>query len=222
MTQERAVAAATRHCLMAIGQQEDIARARRSGATAYSLQPTAWPLLRGFTLIEVLAALIIVSLGMMAVIQAVSQTASNSSYLRDKTLAHWVALNRLTEVRLEQSAPKVDKTSDEVEMAGRTWRWTMAVTQTPVETMRRIDISVRPAEADEESSMASITGFYGSAIAPPGSALILWEGLGPAAGRGGRGEIEDDEDPPKDDPPNEDPPNEDPPNEGESLLERSQ
>lgn len=131
----------------------------------------------GFTLIEVLAALVIVSLGMMAVIQAVSQTASNSSYLRDKTIAHWVAMNRLTEVRLEQGAPKVDETSDDVEMAGREWHWTMEVTQTPVETMRRIDISVRPADAEEGSSMASITGFYGSAIAPPGSALVLWEGV---------------------------------------------
>lgn len=165
---------------------------------------------RGFTLIEVLAALVIVSLGMMAVIQAVSQTASNSSYLRDKTLAHWVAMNRLTEVRLEQGAPKVDKTSDDVEMAGREWRWTMEVTQTPVETMRRIDISVRPAEAEDGSSMARITGFYGSAIAPPGSALVLWEGL-PKGARSGNpdddgadGDRDDDtdgEEPPKLDPP---------------------
>ena len=66
-----------------------------------------------------LAALVIVSLGMLGVIEAVSQTASNSTYLRDKTIAHWVAMNRLTEVRLQQQAPKIDKTSDEVEMAGR-------------------------------------------------------------------------------------------------------
>lgn len=171
----------------------------RALATDYSLQPTAFP--RGFTLIEVLAALVIVSLGMMAVIQAVSQTASNSSYLRDKTLAHWVALNRLTEARLEQSAPKVDETSDEVEMAGRKWRWTMTVTQTPVETMRRIDVSVRPAEADEDSSMATLTGFYGSAIAPPGAAVILWEGLGDANGPnppGDEDEKEDEDNPPTD------------------------
>src|SRR5688572_28247192 len=98
---------------------------------------------RGFTLIEVVVALVVVSLGMLGVISAVSQTASNSSYLRDKTVAHWVAMNRLTEVRLQKAAPSVDKTSDEVEMAGRRWKWTMNVTQTPVETIRRIDISVR-------------------------------------------------------------------------------
>jgi len=135
----------------------------------------------GFTLIEVLAALIIVSLGMLGVIEAVSQTARNSSYLREKTLAHWIAMNRLTEVRLEQSAPKVDKSSDEVEMADRRWRWTMVVTQSPLPSVRRIDISVRPAEAKEDSSMASVSGFYGTAVAPPGTVVIVWQGDARAA-----------------------------------------
>jgi general secretion pathway protein I len=168
----------------------------------------------GFTLIEVLAALVIVSLGMMAVIQAVSQTASNSSYLRDKTIAHWVAMNRLTEVRLEQGAPKVDKTSDEVEMAGREWRWTMEVTQTPVETMRRIDISVRPADGEDGSSMASITGFYGSAIAPPGSALVLWEGL-PKGAKSRNPDQDDNEGDEDGDDEGEEPPKLDPPEDEE-------
>ena len=46
---------------------------------------------RGFTLIEVLAALVIVALGMIAAIQAVTQAARNGTYLREKTLAHWIA-----------------------------------------------------------------------------------------------------------------------------------
>jgi len=139
-------------------------------------RPAAAGSVAGFTLIEVLAALIIVSLGMLGVIEAVSQTARNSSYLREKTLAHWVAMNRLTEVRLEQTAPKVDKSSDEVEMADRRWRWTMVVTQSPLPSVRRIDISVRPAEAKEDTSMASVSGFYGTAIAPPGTVVLLWQG----------------------------------------------
>jgi general secretion pathway protein I len=145
----------------------------------------SWRRARAFTLIEVLAALIIVSLGMLGVIQAVGQTASNGSYLREKTLAHWVAMNKVTEVRLQKTAPKVDKTSDEVEMAGRKWRWTMTVQQTPVETIRRIDVSVRPAEANEKTSLATITGFYGTAIAPPGTALYSWQGMNERGGRPG-------------------------------------
>jgi general secretion pathway protein I len=142
----------------------------------------------GFTLIEVIVALVVIGLGMLGVIQAVSQTAGNSGYLRDKTIAHWVAMNRLTEIRLQKSAPGIDKTSDEVEMAGRRWKWTMNVTQSPVETIRRIDISVRPAEAKEGASLASVTGFYGTAVAPPGSTLIAWQGAsggGPQGGQGG-------------------------------------
>jgi general secretion pathway protein I len=129
----------------------------------------------GFTLLEVLAALVIVALGMLGVIEAVSQTASNSSYIRDKTLAHWVAMNQLTQARLSQSPPKIDKSSDEVEMADRRWRWTMEVTQTPVESVRRIDISVRLKDADENSSLATVTGFYGAALAQPGSTIVMWQ-----------------------------------------------
>jgi general secretion pathway protein I len=169
--------------------------------------------LLGFTLIEVIVALVVIALGMLGVIQAVSQTAGNSGYLRDKTVAHWVAMNRLTEVRLQKSAPAVDKTSDEVEMAGRRWKWEMNITQTPVETIRRIDITVRPADAKEGSSLASLTGFYGTAVAPPGTTLVAWQGAGdgPPARQGD--EDDDEQQPPQNLPPGEeDPPEpEDPP-----------
>ena len=145
---------------------------------------------RGFSLIEVLAALVVVSLGMLGVIEAVSQTASNTAYLRDKTLAHWVAMNRLTELRLEAQTPRIAKSSDELEMAGRRWRWTVEVTQTPVESMRRIDVSVRLADGDDESSLASVSGFYGTAIAAPGTTVVLWQGnAGGPDGSGGEEEI---------------------------------
>lgn len=131
----------------------------------------------GFTLLEVLAALVIVSLGMLAVIEAIGQTASNSTRMRDRTIAHWVAMNRLTAARLEPRAPKVDETSDEVEMAGRRWRWTMEVSETPVQSMRRIDVRVSEAEVeDDERSLAQVTGFYGSAVAAAGMAMPAWHG----------------------------------------------
>ncbi len=134
----------------------------------------------GFTLIEVMAALIIVSLGMLAVIQAVSQTASNSAYLRDKTVAHWVAMNRVTEMRLAPQAPPTGESSGEVEMAGQRWRWSAQVIQTDVKTMRRIDVSVSPisdakSALDEHSQMATITGFYGEKIAQPGAVLAQFD-----------------------------------------------
>jgi general secretion pathway protein I len=132
---------------------------------------------RGFTLIEVMAALIIVSLGMFAVIQAVSQTANNTSYLREKSVAHWIALNRITELRLAPEPPAVGETTGDVEMAGARWRWTTRVLQTDLKTMRRIDVGVAPIEEetklsdgfDNQSFHETITGFYSEKIAQPGS-----------------------------------------------------
>lgn len=170
----------------------------------------------GFTLLEVLAALVIVALGMLGVIEAVSQTASNSSYIRDKTIAHWVAMNQLTQTRLSTTVPKIDKSSDEVEMAGRNWRWTMEVTQTPLETVRRIDISVRLEEADEESSLATVTGFYGTAMAQPGSTIVLWQGSQDEPGSGGSDGEDDKDDGGKDEPPPDPDPAPEPP-EGEPV-----
>lgn len=169
------------------------------------LRDSRVPAQQGFTLIEVMVALLIIGLGMLGAIQAVSQTAGNSGYLRDKTIAHWVAMNRLTEIRLQKTAPGIDKTSDEVEMAGRRWKWTMNITQTPVETIRRIDISVRSSDAKEGTSLASVTGFYGTAVAPPGSALISWQGVADGAPQR-QGDQDEDQPPPKNQPREEDPP----------------
>lgn len=157
---------------------------------------------RGFTLIEVLVALVVVGLGMLAVIQTVSQTANTTSYMREKTIAHWIAMNQLTQARLQPSPPPIDKSSDEVEMAGRDWRWTMEVKQTPVESIRRIEVRVRPSEAKETTSLAFVTGFYGAAVAPAGTTLVNWQGSkqgGP--GNGGqdqrrRGEQDSETNPP--------------------------
>jgi general secretion pathway protein I len=123
---------------------------------------------RGFTLIEVLAALVIVALGMIAAIQAVTQSARNGSYLRDKTLAHWIGMNVLTERRLQSSPPDVAESTGRVEFAGEQWQWSMKVTQTQVESLRRMDISVRRADAPETSSLAIVSGFYGTAIGGAG------------------------------------------------------
>jgi general secretion pathway protein I len=168
---------------------------------------------RGFTLIEVLAALVIVALGMLGVIEAVTQTARNGTYLRDKTLAHWIAMNLITEQRLQSSPPEVTKSSDEVEFAGQRWRWTMVVTQTQVDSLRRMDVAVRRAEAPEDSSLTTVTGFYGTAIGAAGGGTVDW--VGTQSG----GPSDDDDDagdaPPADSSTDDPQPNPEPPEEDE-------
>ncbi len=123
-----------------------------------------------------LAALVIVALGMLGVIEAVSQQARNGAYLREKTIAHWIAMNVVTEQRLQPAPPPVADSSDDVEFAGQRWRWSMRVTQTQVQSLRRMDVSVRPADARDDVVLASVTGFYGSAVGPAGGGTIAWNG----------------------------------------------
>jgi general secretion pathway protein I len=132
----------------------------------------------GFTLIEVLAALVIVALGMLGAITAVNQSARNGTYLREKTLAHWVAMNLITERRLQQSPPDATETSGEVEFANTRWRWKMRVTQTEVRSLRRMDVSVALADAPENSSLATLSGFYGTAISSASGVPVNWAGTG--------------------------------------------
>jgi type II secretion system protein I len=134
----------------------------------------------GFTLIEVLVALVIVGLGMLGVIQAVIQSANSGTYLREKTLAHWIAMNLLTERRLQTAPPEIGTSSDELQYAGERWRWTVRVSETAVETMRRFDISVRHADAPEDDTLATAIGFYGTAIAPAGTSVVNGSGSGTA------------------------------------------
>ena len=153
---------------------------------------------RGFTLIEVLAALIIVGLGMLGVIQAVIQAANNGTYLREKTLAHWIAMNLVTERRLMTTPPEVGTSSDIVEYAGQRWRWTVRVSETAVETMHRFDVGVGLADAPEGATLATASGFYGTAIAPAGMSNVIWDGR---RGQPGPGQAGKDEPEPPDEPP---------------------
>lgn len=161
------------------------ALANRAGSLAQS--PVAFRRTgRGFTLIEVLAALVIVALGMLAAIDAVNQSARNGIYLRDKTLAHWIALNVITERRLQESPPDLAESEGRVDFAGEQWRWHLKVTQTQVQTMRRMDVTVRRESQPDDASLASLSGFYGTAIGAAGGGTLNWVGTG-APGTGGEG-----------------------------------
>jgi general secretion pathway protein I len=100
--------------------------------------------IRGFTLLEVLIALVIVTLAVSALLGTVTSSASNVIYLKEKTVAEWVALNRLTEIRISQQFPDKGRRTGNAEMAGMRWQWEEEVTELPVKGMFRIEIRARP------------------------------------------------------------------------------
>jgi general secretion pathway protein I len=101
---------------------------------------------RGFTLIETMVALVIVTLGMTAVYMQLSQFASNAIYLRDKTLASWIGSNTVTELSLQSVWPELGDEEREIQFADRLWSITIEVSATEVENLRRADVSVALAD----------------------------------------------------------------------------
>ena len=131
---------------------------------------------RGFTLIEVLVALAIAAVGLAAVLAVVTNSTRNAAYLRDKTLATWIALNQVTEARLGTTLPSVDRTNGDADYAGQAWKWQRTVTQTEVPGVRRLDLSVRYAAAADDAWLASVTGFVGRAQLASQPSPTQWEG----------------------------------------------
>jgi general secretion pathway protein I len=130
----------------------------------------------GFTLVEVLVALMIVAIGLSALMISVSGTARTSGYLRDKTLAQWIALNRLTEVRLN-SNNKFAKNTDaaEVTFAGRTWHYDTRYFDTSITTMKRVVVRVYAGDSKTKGNpLSESTSFLGAALAQPGGSNTDW------------------------------------------------
>ena len=129
----------------------------------------------GFTLVEVLVALMIVAMGLAALMTAVSGTARTSGYLRDKTVAQWMALNRLSEVRLNLNKFGQNTDTGELNFANRTWHYDTRYFDTSIATMKRVVVRVYAGDAKTKGNpLAESTGFLGSALAVPGSSNVDW------------------------------------------------
>lgn len=125
---------------------------------------------RGFTLVEVLVALVVVGIAMLALTTTAGHYTRQSAELRDRTIAHWVASNRLAEYRIEQAFPETGTSTGDVEQAGRRWVWRVLVSPAPGEDdLRRVDVSVADAERPD-APIVIVTGFIGRVTAFPRSA----------------------------------------------------
>ena len=99
---------------------------------------------RGFTLLEVLIALAIVAMSVGALLGTITSSASNVIYLKEKTLAEWVALNRLTEVRIDQNMPAKGARTGNAVMGGQRWEWKEEVVELPIKGMFRVEVRAHP------------------------------------------------------------------------------
>lgn len=93
----------------------------------------------GFTLVEVLVALAIVAVTLLAGLQATSSLTRNAERQADRLLAQLCAENALAQVRLSQQLPDVSDSTRPCEQAGRVLELRLLVQTTPNPNFRRVE-----------------------------------------------------------------------------------
>lgn len=118
---------------------------------------------RGFTLIEVMIALLVFGLIATASAEVGSQYISSYERIRDKTLAAWLADNRINEIRLEQSLPGISENSEDKEYGTYNWQVTTKIIATPEPKMRRVEVEVAryPDGRSDPYSVHTLSAFIG-------------------------------------------------------------
>ena len=96
----------------------------------------------GFTLIEVLVALSIVAVALIAGLQATAALTNNALRQSDVLLAHLCAENELIKTRLVRQMPGVGDTSIACEQGGRSFQVKLSVRPTPNPQFRRVEAQV--------------------------------------------------------------------------------
>lgn len=110
---------------------------------------------RGFTLVEVLVALVVVAIALGALVRTTGQAAEIQFEAERRTLALWVASNQLAALSLEPTL-EAGRRAGQTRMGDRDWRWQATIEPAPGGELWRIDVVV----ADEDDrTVAAHTGY---------------------------------------------------------------
>lgn len=118
--------------------------------------------LRGFTLVEVMVALAVVAIALPALMISLNQQVEGTAYIRDKSLAHLVAANKLAETRILANARQSllkGKDSGTATMAERDWYWSVESKPTEVPEFYRIEIRIAASEAQIGNPLYTLVAF---------------------------------------------------------------
>jgi len=114
----------------------------------------------GFTLIEILVALAIVTVALAAGMRAIAQSTDGATALKQRTLALWVAQNQLAAAQLETALPPVGERSGNAQQAGAPFVYRETVSGTPNPSFRKIEIIVADPTMPDYA-LARLVGYLG-------------------------------------------------------------
>ena len=92
----------------------------------------------------------ILSLSLLAAIKVVTEVTNSAIYMQDKTVAQWVAMNKIAEMRLAKGLPGDGRSEGEEEMGDRTWKWRIKFNKTPYPAVQEAVVEVRTATESKD------------------------------------------------------------------------
>jgi general secretion pathway protein I len=115
---------------------------------------------RGFSLLEVLVALVVIGMALLAVLQSTGSASRTALHLDETGLARWVASNEIVRVRAAPGWPEIGLDSGSTRLGERNWYWRRSISQSPEPDLRRIDVQVYR-DAQEQQLVVQVSGFIG-------------------------------------------------------------
>ncbi len=113
---------------------------------------------RGFTLLEVLVALVLVAVALGAGLRAAGVLTDNAQRLADVTAAQWCADNQLTALRLARAFPGVGDADFSCEQLGRAYTGQLRTRPTPNPGFRRVDAVVSDEDGRPLVTVSTVLG----------------------------------------------------------------
>ncbi|MBD8525559.1 type II secretion system minor pseudopilin GspI [Pseudomarimonas arenosa] len=114
----------------------------------------------GFTLLEVMVALLVLALALVAMIRLAGLEARALAAQRQASLAQWVAANTLADIRLHRRLPSSGHAQGRAQMGQQDWQWQLDVRPTDEIELLRLDLRVYPEQGSDGTPAATLTGFY--------------------------------------------------------------
>lgn len=119
--------------------------------------------LRGFTLVEVMVALAVLAIALPALMFAINEQVSGLGVLREKSIAHWIASDRMTQLRVQNHyldfLPSNRRRGD-LDLLDRTWYWEESSQKTGNDQLLQIDIVVRAEDDEKSPALATLSAFF--------------------------------------------------------------